>query len=196
MRDNQASSGNQVYLSHSQATIRYSNLSGGQSAVLRYDSGLAWGIGNADSDPLFADCGRWEGAAYVCGDYHLKSRYGRWSPAADGGAGGWVCDDVTSPCINAGDPASDYSQEPEPNGGRVNMGAYGNTPEASKGKWILPGDANHDSMVNVLDLIVIRSLFMHDAGSGDNWHCDVNEDGQVNVLDLIYARNQMGTNRP
>jgi parallel beta-helix repeat protein len=30
-----------------------------------------------------------------------------------------------SPCIDAGDPNSDYSQEPNPNGGRINMGAYG-----------------------------------------------------------------------
>jgi hypothetical protein len=33
----------------------------------------------------------------------------------------------TSPCIDSGDPDSDYANEPEPNGGRVNMGAYGNT---------------------------------------------------------------------
>jgi hypothetical protein len=37
----------------------------------------------------------------------------------------------TSPCIDAGDPADDYSLEPEPNGGRIDMGAYGNTPEAT-----------------------------------------------------------------
>ena len=36
-----------------------------------------------------------------------------------------------SPCIDTGDPVSDYSLEPEPNGGRINMGAYGNTPEAA-----------------------------------------------------------------
>ncbi len=36
-----------------------------------------------------------------------------------------------SPCIDGGDPASDYSAEPEPNGKIVNMGAFGNTPEAS-----------------------------------------------------------------
>jgi hypothetical protein len=39
-------------------------------------------------------------------DYHLRS----WSP-----------------CIDAGDPTSDFSNEPEPNGGRIDMGAYGNT---------------------------------------------------------------------
>ena len=35
-----------------------------------------------------------------------------------------------APTIDTGDPDSDYSNEPNPNGGRVNMGAYGNTPEA------------------------------------------------------------------
>jgi parallel beta-helix repeat protein len=33
-------------------------------------------------------------------------------------------------CIDAGDPQDDFSNEPEPNGCRINQGAYGNTPEA------------------------------------------------------------------
>ena len=78
------------------------------------------GIGNIHEDPLFADPGG--------GDFHLKSEYGRWDPEL----GKWVYDSVTSPCIDAGDPGDDYSNEPEPNGGRINMGAYGNTPEASR----------------------------------------------------------------
>ena len=45
--------------------------------------------------------------------------------------GRWVQDDVNSPCIDAGDPNSAWSNEPSPNGGRINMGAYGNTLEAS-----------------------------------------------------------------
>jgi L-ascorbate metabolism protein UlaG (beta-lactamase superfamily) len=64
----------------------------------------------------------------VDGDYHLKSQAGRWDPASQS----WVKDDVTSPCIDAGDPNSPVGQEPEPNGGRINMGAYGGTKEASK----------------------------------------------------------------
>ena len=36
-----------------------------------------------------------------------------------------------SPVIDAGDPASAYSNEPAPNGGRINMGAYGNTASAA-----------------------------------------------------------------
>ena len=37
----------------------------------------------------------------------------------------------SSPAIDAGNPASSYSNEPAPNGGRINMGAYGNTSEAT-----------------------------------------------------------------
>lgn len=76
------------------------------------------GVGNIRADPRFADVAN--------GDYHPKSAAGRWNGNA------WVTDEVTSPCIDAGAPEADYSKEPSPNGGRVNMGSYGNTPEASK----------------------------------------------------------------
>jgi hypothetical protein len=59
-------------------------------------------------------------------DYHLKSRAGRW----DGS--GWVNDIISSPCIAAGYPSSDYSNEPQPNGNRINIGPDGNTWYASK----------------------------------------------------------------
>jgi len=172
-------------------TVQYCDIQGGRDgAYVRADSqvGFHW-RGNTimSGNPLFADPAN--------GDYHLKSEHGRWSPAANGGAGGWVIDDVTSPCIDAGDPASGYSLKPQPNGCRINMGAYGNTDEASKSEW-LRGDASLDCRVDVLDLIVIRNLFMRDPASGVNWRGDVNEDGRINVLDLIYARNQMGTSRP
>ena len=39
-----------------------------------------------------------------------------------------------SPTIDAGDPASDYSLEPEPNGGRVNLGHLGGTVQAVVGR--------------------------------------------------------------
>jgi hypothetical protein len=37
-----------------------------------------------------------------------------------------------SACIDAGDESAEYSLEPAPNGGRVNIGRYGNTNEAEK----------------------------------------------------------------
>ena len=39
-----------------------------------------------------------------------------------------------SPAIDAGDPKSPYRNEPKPCGWRVNLGAYGNTSEATKSK--------------------------------------------------------------
>ncbi|MEN6645269.1 MAG: SUMF1/EgtB/PvdO family nonheme iron enzyme [Armatimonadia bacterium] len=74
--------------------------------------------GNISADPLFADT--------AGGDFRLRSTGGRWTP------GGWVTDPTRSPCIDAGDPASPFANEPVPNGGRINMGFDGNTPEASK----------------------------------------------------------------
>jgi len=105
------------------STISYCDVQGGLADVcINPAGGVAptWGDGNIDADPLFADAAN--------GDLHLKSTGGRW----DATAGDWVKDAQTSPCVDTGDPASDYSTEPEPNGGRINMGAYGNTAEASK----------------------------------------------------------------
>lgn len=82
------------------------------------------GDGNFSADPLLADL--------AGGDFHLKSAAGRWDPAASGDAGGWVVDPVTSPAIDRGDPAADFSREQWPNGGRLNLGVYGNTPQASR----------------------------------------------------------------
>ena len=66
------------------------------------------------------------GANEVWKIYHLKSENGRWDGTQ------WINDTNTSPCIDAGDPSSDYSNEPAPNGNRINIGAFGNTSEASK----------------------------------------------------------------
>lgn len=78
------------------------------------------GIGNLNLDPLFADT--------AAGNYRLSSQYGRW----DDGSLSWVLDAVTGPGIDAGDPGSAWSLEPEPNGGRMNLGFDGNTECASK----------------------------------------------------------------
>ncbi len=87
-----------------------------------------FGPGIIDVDPLFADAT----APY---DVHLKSTGGRWNPATSA----WVQDAVQSPCIDAGDPASAYALEPANNGGRINLGRYGNTVEASLTSARIPG---------------------------------------------------------
>ncbi|MHC4570246.1 MAG: hypothetical protein ACYTE3_31400, partial [Planctomycetota bacterium] len=85
----------------------------------RYSCVERGGEGDITLDPLFADPDN--------GDYHLRSERGRYWPEYDI----WVLDTVTSPCIDAGDPEVDASGEPLPNGGRINVGAYGGTLEAS-----------------------------------------------------------------
>ena len=71
--------------------------------------------GNVSFYPYFVDA--------LKGDYHLKTY---------------------SPCMDAGDPTSPFSQEPEPNGGRIDMGAYGNTPEATSKSPDTDGDGLPD----------------------------------------------------
>ena len=73
------------------------------------------GLGNISLAPYFVDPDN--------GNYHLQPY---------------------SPCIDAGDPNSDYSMEPAPNGERVNMGAYGNTKEAATKSDDLDGDGMPD----------------------------------------------------
>ncbi len=43
---------------------------------------------------------------------------------------------ATSPCIDAGHPGYKYDLEPFYNGGRINIGAYGNTDEAAKTEYL------------------------------------------------------------
>lgn len=94
--------------------ITYSCLYG----TAKDDSLSDYGTGCIAKDPCFADA--------ASGDFHLKSAAGRWNGTT------WVKDTVTSPCIDAGETSAAYANEPTPNGNRANMGAYGNTTEASK----------------------------------------------------------------
>ena len=61
--------------------------------------------GNIEDNPSFIN------SSASNGDYHLLSY---------------------SPCIDAGDKDMSPEREPKPNGGRINMGAYGGTPYATK----------------------------------------------------------------
>jgi len=164
--------------------VTYSDIEGGADDVY-CGSGpcgsetLVWGEGNIDSDPLFSA---------TQGDYHVKSVYGRWNPASQS----WVTDQESSPCLDGGDPSFPPEYEPEPAGFRINMGAYGNTSEASMAKWMLPGDANGDCIVDIRDLIAIKNHLMQSPSTGDLWKYDVNQDNNINVLDLLYVRARLG----
>ena len=60
-------------------------------------------------------------------NFHEQSLYGSYKPGA-----GFSPDAGQSPAIDRGQPADSYANEPTPNGGYVNLGAYGNTSQASE----------------------------------------------------------------
>lgn len=103
---------------------------------------------NLNIDPLFVDPNN--------GDYYLLSERGRYWSQHDV----WVLDKVTSPYIDGGDPNVDPSGEPMPNGGRINIGAYGGTAYAGmkQVRW-LNGDINRNELVDMIDLAILA----------DNW---------------------------
>ena len=151
-------------------------------AVINYCCIQGWtgalgGTGNTGADPLFVSEGRWDAfpdfnddywerdVHWLEGDYHLKSQSGRWEPNSQS----WVNDDGTSLCIDAGDPGSPIGYEPFPNGGIINMGAYGGTSEAGKSYFgepicetIVAGDINGDCIVDLCDLALISYHWLED----------------------------------
>lgn len=141
------------------STVNYSNVQGG------------WpGIFNIDEEPLFADPNN--------GDYHLKSKAGRWDPNSKS----WVQDDVTSPCIDAGDPMGPIGLEPFPNGGRINMGAYGGTTQASK-SLRKAADFNKDMIVNHKDLKIFTDFWLE---TGESIPGDLNYSQSVDFRDFAF----------
>jgi len=130
-------------------------------------NGTLGGIGNIGADPLFVDA--------EAGDYHLKSAGWRW----DIDSGRWHYDEITSPCIDAGNPGWPLGDEllNTPDGPsnswatnlRINMGCYGGTAEASipPHGWSLlaqswmktenrqPGDLDRNGIVNTADLALL-----------------------------------------
>jgi len=232
----------------STTSVSYSEVKEGFSAVsVDPCSTLNWGEGNSDTDPCFVNPGfrhpndtplDANDDFWVDGDYHLKSKAGRWEwskytgldpigddfidlsdfavfanswqtkggyiPAdldrsgfvdlsdlkllldsylADYQGGEWIADDVTSPCIDAGDPNSDWTAELWPHGKRINMGAYGGTSEASMSVSMLGNvaDLNHDGNVDFRDFAILA----------EDWGVqrmllaeDLNRDGAVGSNDV------------
>lgn len=98
-----------VSVSHSMVQTNYANYG---NVKIAFGSGIL-----APVDPLFA--------APQTGDFHLMSAFGRWTP------GGYVQDAMTSPAIRKGDPASPSDRNPARSGKTNELGAYGNSSEAS-----------------------------------------------------------------
>ena len=141
---NTARFGDEIWWGHVSGTVSYSVIKGGWA-----------GEGNIDADPSFVDPNN--------GDYHLKSQAGRWDPGSES----WIQDAVTSPGIDGGDMTDPIGLEPFPNGGIINMGAYGGTTQASKSYFggpvcetIVAGDINGDCIVDFRDFLFIGLHWM------------------------------------
>jgi len=153
------------------AIVNYSCIKGGYP-----------GVGNIQVDPQFVDSNE--------GDYHLKSEGWRWcEDLLD-----WQYDDVTSRCIDSGNPGSLLGEElltipGDPNHERgenirINMGVFGGTAQASMGPygWALLRDLNNDGSVGYIDLgVQVEDWLMNDNAQPG----DLNRDGIVNLLDFV-----------
>lgn len=87
--------------------------------VSRWVRDFAQDAHSLSHDPLFG--------GIAAGDSHLWSSAGRWLPVI----GNYTNDPATSPLLDAADPAASFANEPLPNGGRADIGRYGNDAEAS-----------------------------------------------------------------
>jgi hypothetical protein len=125
-----------------------------------YDPDTVWpGEGNINKDPMFVNPILWP---Y---DFHLQS---------------------SSPCVNAGDPFADYSLEPTPNGGRINIGAYGGTIEATSSDILrpVPADADADLAVNMVDFAILADNWGLEDENIKNKKADSDNNGIVDWRDM------------
>lgn len=185
IRDNFATYGPEIALLNdiditSSVNVSYSNIKGADAGIDDLDGNLVWQATNMDIDPQFAafdieaETSTW--------DLHLKSTAGRY----DIDNGNWVKDAISSICLDAADPAADYSAEKWPNGKRANMGAYGATNQASKNGNIADLDTN--GTVDELDLMKVAQNWLGEPTEYE----DLSDDGTVNLPDLaIIAQNWM-----
>ena len=159
--------------------------------------------GNIDVDPCFIEMGRWANiydvnitvepdnhdAIWLDGDYHLRSEGWRW----DGVINQWAWDDVTSRCIDAGNPGSALGDEsvtldadPLNRFGqnlRINVGAFGGKEQASMPPydWTILSDLTNDGTVDFADLGHWAENWL--SYSGESFG-DLDRNGIVDMVDF------------
>ncbi len=146
-------------------TVTYSDIEGG-----------FLGTGNIDAEPCFSDTGSSDPNEW---DYHLQSVVGRWGPKCEK----WVVDANTSPCIDAGDPNSDWTGELWPHGKQINMGAYGGTPEASMSLSSAGNiaDLDNSGFVDYIDIMAFMDRWLYEDVL---LSVDLDRNGIVNFIDF------------
>ena len=148
--DSAGSLGDEIYNIRSRPAISYSDITGCGGSGAGWDGSLGTDVGgNIDADPLFF--------ASAINDFHLKSEFGHATTDPSLPYVIWLVDTVTSPCIDAGDPNMDIGNEPEGNGGRINIGYYGGTYQASKSSYVetIEGDVDGDGKVDFKDVAIL-----------------------------------------
>jgi len=147
---------------------------------INFGDGVYGRLGDISANPLFAVDGYWDvNDKWIEGDYHLKSEAGRWGP----GSQTWVQDEATSPCVDKGDPNSDWAAELWPHKRRINMGAYGGTSQGSMSPFLVGNiaDLNSDDKVDFRDFAdfatywQIHGFFLPE---------DLNRDSLIDALDV------------
>ena len=85
------------------------------------------GVDKVQPNPL----ARWKKAEFFSRRQRIAIDISHMNAAA-----GYVKDNEWSPAIDAGNPAAAVGGEPKPNGGRINLGRFGGTDQASLSKRI------------------------------------------------------------
>ena len=155
---------------------------GTYTTLTDWQTGIGEDQNSLSLDPMFVDSDN--------GDWHLMSTGGSYHDGA------WNADADSSLAIDAGDPADDYSLEPEENGDRVNMGTYGGTEQASKSGDTESGDTDNDGLSDNEEMYIYFSDPNNSDTDGDglsdgievtywgaDWNSDPDGDGIVNLLD-------------
>ncbi|MCX6880455.1 MAG: right-handed parallel beta-helix repeat-containing protein [Verrucomicrobia bacterium] len=104
----------------------------GISSLSQWQAATGQDTHSVSADPWFVD-------AYG-GDCHLQSTVGSYH------GGAWTPDASNSCGIDTGDPAASFANEPGWNGGFCNLGAYGNTEQASRS-----ADTDGDGLSNTYE---------------------------------------------
>ena len=104
------------------------------ASLADWQEATGFDLNSISADPGFVDANN--------GDFHIKSTGGSYHDGA-----WWPSDVATSPGVDTGDPGSVFDAELAPNGGRINIGAYGGTEQASKEKAQVSIDPT-DTLVN------------------------------------------------
>ena len=135
---------------------------------------LVSGPNDFSASPSCADVDQDDSGTPLVATYFFDAPGGAWAA----GHNGTYAIDLPA------DTVADTSHNPLP---PQRIGTF----EVKIPSWPIPGDANCDCKVNLLDLLYVRNRLNQSVTTLDNILADVNEDGKINLLDLLFVRNRL-----